>query len=31
MEKEFKEFTGLTPQDWTKTHLAAPERILQLR
>lgn len=31
MEKEFKEFTGLTPQDWTKTHLAAPERILKLR
>ena len=31
MEKEFKEFTGLTPQEWTKTHLAAPERILKLR
>jgi len=31
MEKEFKEFTSLTPQDWTKTHLTAPERILNLR
>jgi AraC-like DNA-binding protein len=31
LEKEFKEFTGLTPQDWTQTHLAAPERILRLR
>ena len=31
MEKEFKEFTGFTPQTWTKTHLAAPERILKLR
>ncbi len=31
MEKEFKEFTGLTPQKWTKTHLTAPERILKLR
>lgn len=31
MEKEFKEFTGLSPHNWTKTHLSAPERILQLR
>lgn len=31
MEKEFKEFTALTPQEWAKTHLAAPERILNLR
>lgn len=31
MEKEFKEFTSLTPHEWTKTHLAAPERILKLR
>ncbi|MHA4847389.1 AraC family transcriptional regulator [Flavitalea antarctica] len=31
MEKEFKSFTGLTPEDWTKIHLAAPERILKLR
>jgi AraC-like DNA-binding protein len=31
MEKEFKEFTSLTPQEWTKTHLTAPERILKLR
>lgn len=31
MEKEFKEFTGLTPQNWTLTHLSAPERILKLR
>jgi transcriptional regulator GlxA family with amidase domain len=31
MEKEFKEFTSLTPQAWTETHLSAPERILKLR
>ncbi|RYY14692.1 MAG: AraC family transcriptional regulator [Chitinophagaceae bacterium] len=31
MEKEFKEFTGLTPHVWTNTHLSAPERILKLR
>ncbi len=31
MEKEFKEFTSLTPQEWTKTHLASPEIILRLR
>ena len=31
MEKEFKEFTSLTPQEWTKTHLSAPERIFKLR
>ncbi|MES2648912.1 MAG: helix-turn-helix domain-containing protein [Bacteroidota bacterium] len=31
LEKEFKEFTLLTPQEWTKAHLAAPERILKLR
>jgi AraC-like DNA-binding protein len=31
MEKEFKEFTTLTPGEWTKTHLSAPERIFKLR
>ena len=31
LEKEFKEFTSLTPQEWTNTHLSAPERILRLR
>jgi AraC-like DNA-binding protein len=31
LEKEFKEFTGLTPNDWMKQDQAAPERILQLR
>lgn len=31
LEKEFKEFTALTPQEWTKTHLTAPERVLGLR
>jgi AraC-like DNA-binding protein len=31
MEKEFKEFTSLTPQAWTTMHLSAPERILKLR
>jgi AraC-like DNA-binding protein len=31
LEKEFKEFTSLTPQQWTDTHLSAPERILKLR
>jgi AraC-like DNA-binding protein len=31
MEKEFKEFTSLTPEQWTRTHLTAPERILKLR
>lgn len=31
LEKEFKEFTRLTPREWTKTHLASPERILKLR
>lgn len=31
LDKEFKEFTALTPGEWTKTHLAAPERMLHLR
>ena len=31
MEKEFKEFTGLTPQQWMHEDQAAPERILKLR
>ncbi|MBT1697354.1 AraC family transcriptional regulator [Fulvivirgaceae bacterium PWU4] len=31
MEKEFKQFTGLTPQEWFKAELSAPERILKLR
>lgn len=31
MEKEFKEFLGLTPGEWVKKELAAPERILKLR
>lgn len=31
MEKEFKEFLGLTPGEWVKTELTAPERILKLR
>lgn len=31
LEKEFKEFAGFSPQEWVKTHLTAPERILQLR
>jgi AraC-like DNA-binding protein len=31
LEKEFKEFTSLTPNAWINTHLTAPERILQLR
>ncbi|RYE55970.1 MAG: AraC family transcriptional regulator [Sphingobacteriales bacterium] len=31
LEKEFKEFTGRTPQEWLNTHLNAPERILGLR
>jgi AraC-like DNA-binding protein len=31
LEKEFKDFTGLTPGKWTETHLASPERILKLR
>jgi len=31
LEKEFKEFTSLTPGQWTMTHLSAPERILRLR
>ncbi|HEY5746468.1 MAG TPA: helix-turn-helix domain-containing protein [Chryseolinea sp.] len=31
MEKEFKSFLGLTPGEWVKTELAAPERILKLR
>jgi len=31
LEKEFKEFLGMTPADWVKAELAAPERILKLR
>lgn len=31
LEKEFKEFTSLTPNEWIKENQAAPERILQLR
>jgi AraC-like DNA-binding protein len=31
LEKEFKEFLGLTPGEWLKAELAAPERILKLR
>jgi AraC-like DNA-binding protein len=31
LEKEFKEFTGLTPNDWIIQNQAAPERVLQLR
>jgi len=31
LEKEFKEFTGLTPQQWITEDQASPERILQLR
>ena len=31
LEKEFKEFTGLTPQQWITEVQASPERILQLR
>jgi len=31
LEKECKEFTGLTPNDWIIQHQASPERILQLR
>lgn len=31
LEKEFKEFIGVTPEQWIKAELAAPERIFQLR
>ena len=31
MEKEFKEFAGLTPQNWVDIELAAPERTLKQR
>jgi AraC-like DNA-binding protein len=31
LEKEFKQFTGLTPEEWLKAELSAPERILKLR
>ncbi|MET0244324.1 MAG: helix-turn-helix domain-containing protein [Flavitalea sp.] len=31
LDKEFKEFSGRTPQEWLNTHLNAPERILRLR
>lgn len=31
LEKEFKEFAGLNPQQWVTTHMTAPERILRLR
>lgn len=31
LEKEFKEFTGLTPTDWITENYSAPERIFRLR
>jgi AraC-like DNA-binding protein len=31
LEKECKEFTGLTPNDWVKQSQASPERVLRLR
>lgn len=31
LEKEFREFTGLTPNEWIRQNQASPERILQLR
>ena len=31
LEKECKEFTGLTPNEWVKQSQASPERVLQLR
>jgi AraC-like DNA-binding protein len=31
LEKEFKEFTGLTPNEWIKENQMSPERILQVR
>lgn len=31
LEKEFKEFTGLTPNDWITENHGAPEKILRLR
>jgi AraC-like DNA-binding protein len=31
MEKECKEFTGLTPNEWLQQNQASPERILRLR
>lgn len=31
LEKEFKEFSGLTPKEWIATELSAPERLLKLR
>src|SRR5687768_3604159 len=31
LEKEFKEFTGLTPNEWLKENQMSPERVLQLR
>lgn len=31
LEKEFKEFIGVTPKVWINTELKAPERLLQLR
>lgn len=31
LEKEFKEFTGLTPNEWIKENQASPERILRLK
>src|SRR5687768_3997174 len=31
LEKECKEFTGVTPNEWVKQSRASPERVLQLR
>ncbi|WP_373493306.1 helix-turn-helix domain-containing protein [Aquiflexum sp.] len=31
LEKEFKEFIGVTPKIWINTELKAPERLLKLR
>ena len=31
LEKEFKEFIGLTPGEWVRAELSAPERLLKLR
>jgi len=31
LEKEFKMFAGLTPEQWVNAHLTSPERMLKLR
>ena len=31
LEKEFKEFTALTPNEWLQQNQASPERILRLK